>query len=398
MYFTPSDRIFDTLIDTTKTRVSMIRTKFYIRKEYHYNNECPIYVSLNRAGYKRERFSLDLWINPIFWDEKVSFISNHHLANDKKLILDNIKSKFVSITTNYRLQNLSLTPEILRLEYENKLNRVNFIAFFDYALKMDSKLKDGSINRHKSVLVKLREYQPYIAFSEINIAWLDAYRHHLKFEKKNVDTTIAANFASIKKFLGLAVENGIKLTFDVKKIKPGSTRGNRNYLTTHEVKKCLKYFFSEFITPQKRICLGYFLFSCMNGMRISNVMALRRREVENSEVTIIIVKSDCDKTITLNKTAQLLISFEEQLFETKYSYQYINREIKEIMILLGITKKVSFHVARHTFATLFLKAGGKVENLQKLLGHSCITETMIYSHIIEAEANKEMFFLDDLLM
>jgi site-specific recombinase XerD len=64
------------------------------------------------------------------------------------------------------------------------------------------------------------------------------------------------------------------------------------------------------------------------------------------------------------------------------------------MKFLGINKKISFHVARHTFATLFLKMGGKIQNLQQLLGHSSISTTMIYSHIILADANEEVFLLD----
>jgi site-specific recombinase XerD len=66
------------------------------------------------------------------------------------------------------------------------------------------------------------------------------------------------------------------------------------------------------------------------------------------------------------------------------------------MAILKIQKKVSFHVARHTFATSFLRAGGQVEKLQKLLGHSDIKQTMIYVHIVQADANAEIFLLDNL--
>ncbi|MFV8354970.1 tyrosine-type recombinase/integrase [Flavobacterium sp. XS1P32] len=59
-------------------------------------------------------------------------------------------------------------------------------------------------------------------------------------------------------------------------------------------------------------------------------------------------------------------------------------------------KKVTFHVPRHTFATSFLRAGGQVEKLQLLLGHSDIKQTMIYVHIVQADANAEIFLLDNL--
>ena len=66
------------------------------------------------------------------------------------------------------------------------------------------------------------------------------------------------------------------------------------------------------------------------------------------------------------------------------------------MLILKIHKKVTFHVARHTFATSFLRAGGQVEKLQLLLGHSDISQTMIYSHIVQADANAEVFLIDSL--
>jgi len=71
--------------------------------------------------------------------------------------------------------------------------------------------------------------------------------------------------------------------------------------------------------------------------------------------------------------------------------------LKILAVRAGIEKNISFHVARHTFATNFLRSGGKVENLQKLLNHQSISTTMEYVHIIAEEANKEIYLLDGLL-
>ncbi|WP_278035921.1 tyrosine-type recombinase/integrase [Flavobacterium nitratireducens] len=98
----------------------------------------------------------------------------------------------------------------------------------------------------------------------------------------------------------------------------------------------------------------------------------------------------------MNIKAREIVEHEPLLFEKKYADQHINDELKKIMLILKIHKKVTFHVARHTFATSFLRAGGQVEKLQKLLGHSDISQTMIYVHIVQADANKEVFLLDNL--
>ncbi|MFK8288445.1 tyrosine-type recombinase/integrase [Capnocytophaga canimorsus] len=76
------------------------------------------------------------------------------------------------------------------------------------------------------------------------------------------------------------------------------------------------------------------------------------------------------------------------------SDQKMNDYIREAVNFVGIRKRVSFHTARHTFATNFLRKGGKVEDLQKLLDHSDISTTMIYVHIIETE-QINTYILDD---
>ena len=85
------------------------------------------------------------------------------------------------------------------------------------------------------------------------------------------------------------------------------------------------------------------------------------------------------------------------LLNENFTNEYVNRELKEICKFRGINKRVSFHVSRHTFATNFLVSGGRVEHLQKLLGHSNIRETMIYVHIVESITNMQVLKMDEIL-
>ncbi|WP_445458453.1 tyrosine-type recombinase/integrase [Flavobacterium sp. HNIBRBA15423] len=400
MFFQTSERIFDTLADTQQKRVSMIKTNFSIRRDITVRGEHPIYLNISRNGYKRERIHLQVYLKPVNWiadTEEIRVTSDE--IYDKKLILDNIKKKLTDIKTVYRLSDLNLTPEILRQEYEDRLSRVNFISFFSEALKLEkSKIKGGTYNRYFSVYAKIKEYQEYVPFNTLNLAWFNKYRNYLKFKKHNRETTINSNFATIKKILNIAKKNNIKLMFDVEDIKVGRTDGEKTYLSKEELKKCMDYYFSGFINRSNRLILGYFLFSCMTGLRISNVMRLNRNQLLGNDFSLVIVKGDKDKTISLNQKAKDIINHTEELFIKKYSDQHINDELKTIMKSLGITKNVKFHSARHTFATLFIKMGGKVELLQMLLGHSKLSQTMHYVDIVQADANEQIFLLDNLFV
>ena len=390
-----SERIFDTLVDTTKIYVSM-KDKFSIRAYKNAEGKSPISLHLT-GDYKRERISLNINVIPKEWDmKKERLIPLSKENQDVNLILDNIKSKLTAIKTSYRLADRVLTPEALKKEFLNGMPRVRFTAFFDMMLEEEKVLMEpGSYQRYKSVLRKLIIYDNDVTFQEIDHTWFDKFiKHHRG--KGNESTTVAGNIAAIKKFLALAVKSGIRLSVNLDEIKVGSTKGNRTSLTTNELKRCAGYYFSPYISDSYRLILGYFLVSCMTGLRISDIQSLKRTNFIDNYISFVSKKTKKDQTIQMNMKAREILNHEPLLFEKKFADQHINDELKKIMAVLKIHKKVTFHVGRHTFATSFLRAGGAVEKLQLLLGHSDINQTMIYSHIVQADANAEIFLIDTL--
>lgn len=391
-----SERIFDTLVDTNKLYVSM-KTYFTIRP-YKKNPENALIYLFITGDKKRERINFDVQVQVKDWDkEKQRLFPTSKENQDKNLILENLNSKVTAAKTIFRLSEKVLTPALLKKELLNEMPRVRFTAFYKAQLEEEKiNMVIGSYNRYKSLLEKIIAFDDDVTFIDIDQDWLEKYR---KFYKRqgNKDTTISGNIAGIKKFLGLAVRAGIKLKLDLKTIDVGSTKGNRTSLMPFELKKSAQYYYSEFIPESHRLILGYFLFSCMTGLRISDVQKLTRRNFIDNFITFVNEKTGIDQSIALNLNARRLIIFEPLLFEKKFADQHINDELKKIMKLLGINKNVTFHVGRHTFATSFLRAGGKIEKLQLLLGHSDIKQTMIYSHIVQKDANEEIFLLDDLM-
>jgi len=394
MIFNPSDKIFDTLTDPRKTYGTM-KTRFSLRKDIQVDGKSPVYLHI---GGNQIRINLKLYVDPKLWiKDKRRVREINREMSDFNLMLDNHEAKLTNIKTVYRLSEIPLSAEQLESEFLNKLSKVNFTSFFKAALEQErSKMVPGTYKRHLSVYKKLIVYKANLPFNELTLSWFEKYKTYLKVKLKNQDTTIAANMASIKKFLGIAQDNGVKLMFDLKKFEVGDTKGNRVYLNQSELIFLFDYYNSKFINEKNQLVLGYFLFSCLTGLRISNIQKLHRRELLKNDFSIITSKSKTDKILSLNDKAKLIIADCPNLFIKKFSDQYINRELRKICKSVKITKHVSMHVGRHTFATLFLKMGGKVEMLQMLLSHSTITQTMVYVHIVQSEANKEIFLMDKL--
>lgn len=388
------DLVFDTRIDTYKLYVSM-KAKFVLRKDIRKGFYMPVYLHLT-GNKKRERIFLDLWIDSRQWDEKNNRLKNTKENYDNNLILENVSKKITSIKTSYRLSEKVLTPSLLKKELQENLPRVNFVSFYKYCLDEEKEyMKTGTQKKNEAVYRKLREYNNEIFFTDITLEWFRKYRIHLK-KLGNNNVTINGNIIILKKYLRRAQKTGIKLVIDLDDVTGGSTKGNRNYLNIIELQKFYNYYFNEFIPENRRLALGYFLFSCFTGLRISDVQKIERKEVLHSDFQFVTTKTDKSQTIELNQKVKEIIKYDENLFKTKFTDQFLNRELKQIALYLGVKKHITFHVARHTFATSFLRAGGKVQNLQKLLGHSEIKETMIYVHLIESEANTEIHLMDNL--
>lgn len=390
---TTTDRIFDTLHDTKLKRVTTKET-FYLREYVNKEGKSPIMISIT-GNRQRERIPTEIYVVPEdFVGDKQTIKRTSQENIDKNLILDNIRAKFTEIKTSYRLSNRIITPALLKKEFHSGMPRILFCSFFAIALENDRvNLAKGSYNRHKSVLKKIQEYDVEISFANLDIKWLENYSKHL-LKIGNQKTTVASNVASIKKFLNLAHRDGIKLRLSIDDIKVGSTKGNRTSLSPSELEKLGKTYVNQSLNESWQLILGYFLFSCMTGMRISDVQNLQRKEVLEEFISFVNTKTGIDQSLILNDTAKKIIAIEPLLFIKKFADQHINDELKKIARSIGITKKITFHVARHTFATTFLRKGGKVEKLQKLLGHTSISQTMIYSSIVQSEANEEVKLLD----
>ena len=84
-------------------------------------------------------------------------------------------------------------------------------------------------------------------------------------------------------------------------------------------------------------------------------------------------------------------------FFSTFAEGTMNKVLKQIAVDHQIKKRVTTHVGRHTLATLFIQKTADVATLQKLLGHSSITTTMVYVHITDQQINKQMKQFDELI-
>ncbi|MCX8533117.1 site-specific integrase [Chryseobacterium luquanense] len=378
---------FDTRRDTKKIFVAMTH-KFTIRTDKNKDGKCLVFL-LIRSGKLKTTMNLDIKIDPKYWDNLRCRVKKSENFENFNIILDTIEAKIITIKRDFLIYERVLTPELLVENINNSVPAFDFISFCTFHSESGN-YKPNTLKAHKTAINKLKEFRKEIPFSMLTLEFFEKYRKWLLTYKGNKDPTCFTDFKILKKFINLADEKGIRLAFNKDKFIVKESKTTPVFLEPEEVGRLHKYYFNEFISRYHFLPLGYFLFSCYTGLRISDIQNLKRQDVEQDIFRFKHVKTSNDQYMKITDELRSILDYNPKLFIDRLSDQKINKQLKNIADVCKIEKSISMHVARHTFATTFLKNSGSIAKLSKLLGHSTMKHTMVYAHLTDQDALQEM--------
>ncbi len=246
----------------------------------------------------------------------------------------------------------------------------------------------------------------HITFERFNDAYLATFRQYLltdartKSDQPLSRNTMCSYFNKIRAVLNEAEKRGIirrNPTRTVPSIPPENNK--REYLIDAELK--------QLTTAECRydVLRRAFLFSCVTGLRWSDVQKATWDDINKTDhgYRIIFKQQKTRKQQYLDLPAdaiQFMGTYtkpSERIFKgLKYS-AYINVALQQWVLRAGITKHITFHSARHTFAVRMLTHGIDIYTVSKLLGHSELKTTQIYADIIESKRIEAMHSLPSIL-
>ncbi|MDD3739129.1 MAG: site-specific integrase [Lentimicrobiaceae bacterium] len=305
-------------------------------------------------------------------------------------MLDNI-----NIKTNKFILNANINEQSVELEqifdfvFNNKKADKNiyykdFVT--DYINAHKNTYKDSVIKMWRCKLNVLLQYKPNLQLKDITSNFLDDYYNYLLNETNNGKYSANTHLKILRKFTNIAFKRGLidKYAFDNFKIP--TAHGTRTFLTSNEIKQIEQFRLTTNNKQIKNVCT-YFLFSCFTGLRFSDIYNLHFSNIID-DLNIKYLNITMEKTqekilIPLNKKALDLIDFtktKDKVFDV-LSNQKTNSYLKVVADFCNIDKNLTFHVARHTFATLGLTLGIPIAVISKLLGHANISTTQIYAKI-----------------
>lgn len=294
-------------------------------------------------------------------------------------------------------------PEIYS-HYEKeqlKIKECNELNFLDYFKKLADLREGSSHNTWISAYKYLEDYTSEdLKFGSINEKFLEGFKHFLlntrsqrSGKNKLSQNTAVAYFNKVKAALKQAFMEGILQTDLSAKIKPiKALETRREYLSLEELNILLK-------TPcNNKILKRAALFSALTGLRFSDIQKMKWSELEYLNGQGYILKFSQKKTkgievlpiseqaytLTEGKKNPKEMPAEEQVFkDLKYS-AYHNKHLYQWIGAAGITKNITFHCFRHTYATLQLTKGTDIYTVSKMLGHKDLKTTQVYAKIVDS--------------
>lgn len=277
------------------------------------------------------------------------------------------------------------------------------VRFFDYYINMCNTRKSaGNYGNWMSALHNLREYEhnENITFAEITPEWVQGFREYLDNKaiafqhdgrirlcrRKLSENSKVSYFNKLKACINQAYEQRIISVNPARGVEGfKATESTRMYLTIDEVKTLAA---TECDYPCVKTA---FLFSCLTGLRRSDIIALRWGDVhKQGDFTRIIFrqkKTSGQEYLDISPQASELMgergADDKPVFDWIMTPSATNHALEVWCAKAGISKDITFHCGRHTFAVMMLDIGTDIYTTSKLLGHRDLSTTQIYAKVLD---------------
>ena len=241
-----------------------------------------------------------------------------------------------------------------------------------------------------------------IIFAHLSNSFFERFKSYL-LGKVSANTTYMY-FLRVKTVLAQAVRDNMMAVNPAADVRLRKPERFPVFLTLEEVKKL---FDTECSNDHVKAA---FLFSCFTGLRYSDLVCLRWENIRDGHIEFTQVKTGNRERLPLGVEAKKILEGQKSTERSNAIRKEHNpdcvffmpdqsvadRGLKRWGVAAGLDKRISFHKARHTFATLSLAAGVDIFTTSKLLGHKHVQTTEIYAHVMDEQKQKAVAMLPTL--
>ena len=392
---------------------------FYLKRaKANAQGLAPIFQRITINGRRLDN-STGKFVDPSKWHPEMSKMRGN--SEEARLInghLDNLRTKILiaekelnkkDIPVNLEtLKNMMLgTKERQRLLvpiFEEHNNKIKELLGIEYA--------PGTYERYQTSLKHTKDFLNWkysisdIDITKIDHAFITDYEFYLRSVRKCANNTAVKYIKNFNKIIKLCLANDWLDKNPFANYKSKVKEGERVYLSEGEIQNIIN---KDFKTERLSLVRDIFLFSCFTGLAYIDVKNLTKSHISigidgDKWIFTHRQKTESASKIPVLPVTQMIIdkyadhpqAINEEKLLPILSNQKMNAYLKEIAAVCEIEKELTFHIARHTFATtVTLTNGVPIESVSKMLGHKNLRTTQHYAKVLDKKVSEDMKILRD---
>lgn len=274
----------------------------------------------------------------------------------------------------------------------------SFLQFYHECVKKRYSTKSNYDNWLSSYHYFAEYFQDDLTMEELSMEVIEDYKAHLE-NLELAQNTKHSYFNKLKAAVKEAYRKGlipVNYASRVKGIKAEEVK--REFVTLEELQTLSK------TDCENKILKKAFLFSALTGLRFSDIRNLKWQDLYGNHENGYFIrfrqkKTKGEETLPIPQSARELLGdikgADTPIFEGLHYSAWNNLKLREWVMNAGIRKKITFHCARHSFATIQLALGTDIYTVSKLLGHKELKTTQLYAKIIDQKKTEAMNKLND---
>ena len=334
-------------------------------------------------------FRTNLYLKPEHWNSRNAQVDNHPQAHDLNSMLFEFILHLQAIELSLWKRGIPVTLSLLKdaIRKDKPVN-VTFPVFARIYVQESDRKRSTKENLLTTITV-LQEFRPGLDFKDITYTLLRDFEVHLK-EKGNSVNTIAKHLRQLRTLVNEAINQGYipSDAYPFRKYKIKQEKGRKEFLTPDELKRL------ENLDVDKKLrhVLDAFLFCCYTGLRYSDFCQLTPENIIRVNGKRWLYFKSVKTGVEIRLPLHLL--FEGKALAVLERYDIVtdfakigpnseaNKYLAQLAAFARIRKHITYHTARHTCATLLVHQGVPITTVQKLLGHTSVRTTEVYSEVL----------------
>lgn len=375
----------------THCKLLYMKIRFHLRKDRrNRDGHSPLYFIVSTPD--PVWIATGIFIDASSWDQSKQTLKGKNLIVQSNI--DRLRSQaqryLLSLDLNQQpftiraFQKAVITGDLEQLQNPSMRSLIT-----EYLNEQD--LSWGRTRHYQVLANQLEECRPAVKLKHIDYPFLLKFEAYLRKTKGQQTNTVATRMKQIKAVVHYAMKCGYIKEDPCSNYKVRLAKSYRTALTASELLQLQERYDRKYLPDNLQHVLRSFLFSCYTGLRFSDAKALKENSITDDIIRIRMRKTGDPVTIPLVPQARALLNVQDDgTCIPIFSNQVTNRYLKDIGDMIGLNKSLTYHVARHTFASISLSLGVEIKTVSEILGHSSVKVTELYLHLQDAMKVSEM--------